>query len=154
MSTTPPAKPEPALQPLLGNLAELIRQARQQAIRAVDVLQVQTCWEIGRYIVEFEQGGEARAGYGKQLLPTLAEALTAEFGKGFDASNLRYMRLFYQAFPIRDALRHELSWTHYRTLLRVDSEHARQWYMNEAATLNWSTRTPMPTAVLPGFVAN
>ena len=140
MSTTPPAKPEPALQPLLGNLAELIRQARQQAIRAVDVLQVQTCWEIGRYIVEFEQGGEARAGYGKQLLPTLAEALTAEFGKGFDASNLRYMRLFYQAFPIRDALRHELSWTHYRTLLKVDSDSARQWYMHEAATQNWSTR--------------
>lgn len=140
MSTTPPAKPEPALQPLIGNLAELIRQARQQAIRAVDVLQVQTCWEIGRYIVEFEQGGEARAGYGKQLLPTLAEALTAEFGKGFDASNLRYMRLFYQAFPIRDALRHELSWTHYRTLLKVDSDSARQWYMHEAATQNWSTR--------------
>lgn len=140
MSTTPPAKPEPALQPLLGNLAELIRQARQQAIRAVDVLQVQTCWEIGRYIVEFEQGGEARAGYGKQLLPTLAEALTAEFGKGFDTTNLRHMRGFFLAFPIRDALRRELSWTHYRTLLKVDSDSARQWYMNEAATQNWSTR--------------
>jgi len=140
MSTTPPATPEPALQPLLGNLAGLIRQARQQAIRAVDVLQVQTCWQIGRHIVEFEQGGEARAGYGRQLLPSLAEALTAEFGKGFDASNLRYMRLFYQAFPICDALRHELSWTHYRTLLKVDSDNARQWYMNEAATQNWSTR--------------
>lgn len=140
MSTTPPAKPEPALQPLLGNLAELIRQARQQAIRAVDVLQVQTCWEIGRYIVEFEQGGEARAGYGKQLLPTLAEALTAEFGKGFDTTNLRHMRGFFLAFPIRDALRRELSWTHYRTLLKVDSDSARQWYMHEAATQNWSTR--------------
>ena len=140
MSTTPPAKPEPALQPLLGNLAELIRQARQQAIRAVDVLQVQTCWEIGRYIVEFEQGGETRAGYGKQLLPTLAEALTAEFGKGFDTTNLRHMRGFFLAFPIRDALRRELSWTHYRTLLKVDSDSARQWYMHEAATQNWSTR--------------
>lgn len=140
MSTTPPAKTEPALQPLLGNLAELIRQARQQAIRAVDVLQVQTCWEIGRYIVEFEQGGEARAGYGKQLLPTLAEALTAEFGKGFDTTNLRHMRGFFLAFPIRDALRRELSWTHYRTLLKVDSDSARQWYMHEAATQNWSTR--------------
>ena len=140
MSTTPPAKPEPALQPLIGNLAELIRQARQQAIRAVDVLQVQTCWEIGRYIVEFEQGGEARAGYGKQLLPTLAEALTAEFGKGFDTTNLRHMRGFFLAFPIRDALRRELSWTHYRTLLKVDSDSARQWYMHEAATQNWSTR--------------
>ena len=125
---------------MLAELAELIRQARQQAVRAVDAIQVQTCWEIGRHIVEFEQGGQARAAYGKKLLPTLASELTAEFGKGFDASNLRYMRLFYQAFPIRDALRHELSWTHYRTLLKLDSDSARQWYMNEAATQNWSTR--------------
>ena len=66
--------------------------------------------------------------------------LTVEFGKGFDASNLRYMRLFFQAFPNCDALRHELSWTHYRTLLRVDSATARQWYMDEAASQNWSTR--------------
>ena len=131
---------DPKLQPLLTELAELIRQARQQAVRAVDAIQVQTCWEIGRHIAEFEQGGQARAAYGKKLLPTLASELTAEFGKGFDASNLRYMRLFYQAFPIRDSLRHELSWTHYRTLLRVDSDSARQWYMNEAATQNWSTR--------------
>ena len=140
MTSTRPAKPETALQPLLGSLAGLIRQARQQAIRAVDALQVQTCWEIGRYIVEFEQEGAARAEYGKQLLPTLAESLTAEFGKGFDATNLRHMRGFFLAFPIRDALRRELSWTHYRTLLKVDSDSARQWYMNEAATQNWSTR--------------
>ena len=131
---------DPKLEPLLTELAELIRQARQQAVRAVDAIQVQTCWEIGRHIVEFEQGGQARAAYGKKLLPTLANGLTAEFGKGFDASNLRYMRLFYQAFPIRDALRHELSWTHYRSLLKVDSDSARQWYMNEAVTQNWSTR--------------
>ncbi|WP_229427270.1 PDDEXK nuclease domain-containing protein [Massilia atriviolacea] len=128
------------MQALLAELGELIRQARQRALRAVDVIQVQTCWELGRHIVEFEQGGAARASYGKRLLSELATALTAEFGKGFDASNLRYMRLFYQAFPIRDALRHELSWTHYRTLLRVDSDTARQWYMNEAATQNWSSR--------------
>ncbi|RRV25814.1 DUF1016 domain-containing protein [Pseudomonas sp. o96-267] len=128
------------LQPLLTELAGLIRQARQQAVRAVDSIQVQTCWEVGRHIVEFEQGGQARAAYGKKLLPALATGLTAEFGKGFDASNLRYMRQFYQAFPIRDALRHELSWTHYRSLLKVDSDSARQWYMNEAVTQNWSTR--------------
>ena len=74
------------------------------------------------------------------MLATLAKALTAEFGKGFDASNLRYMRQFYQAFPICDALRHELSWTHYRRLLRVDNDHARHWYMNESAHQNWSSR--------------
>lgn len=125
---------------LLDALRELIQQGRKQALRAVDMVQVQTCWEIGRHIVEYEQGGETRATYGKKLLPRLAEALSSEFGKGFDASNLRYMRLFYQAFPIRDALRHELSWTHYRMLLRVSSDKARQWYMNESATQNWSSR--------------
>lgn len=132
--------PEQGVPTLLAKLGDLIRQARQRALRAVDTIQVQTCWELGRHIVEFEQGGAARAAYGKRLLPELAKALTAEFGKGFDASNLRYMRLFYQAFPKCDALRHELSWTHYRTLLRVESEMARQWYMNEAATQNWSSR--------------
>lgn len=139
------SKPKPTdfdlqLQPLLGSLDELIRQARQRALRAVDAIQVQTCWEIGRHIVEFEQDGEARAEYGRKLLPSLASALSAEFGKGFDATNLRHMRAFYLAFPIRDALRPELSWTHYRTLLRVDSDSARQWYMNEAVQQSWSTR--------------
>ncbi|WP_426305704.1 PDDEXK nuclease domain-containing protein [Acidovorax facilis] len=125
---------------LLDALRCLIAQGRQRALRAVDMVQVQTCWEIGRHIVEFEQEGATRAAYGQRLLPQLAETLTHEFGKGFDTSNLRYMRLFYQAFPIRDALRHELSWTHYRTLLRVDDEKARYWYMNEAAAQNWSAR--------------
>jgi hypothetical protein len=90
----------------------------------VDVVQVRTCWEVGRHIVEFEQGGADRAKYGTKLLPRLAERLTAEFGRGFDASNLRYMRLFYGAFPNCDALRHELSWTHYRTLLHLDDPQA------------------------------
>ena len=128
------------LQVLLSSLGELIREARQHALRAVDVIQVQTCWQMGRHIVEFEQGGAARAAYGQRLLPELADALTVEFGKGFDERNLRHMRGFYQAFPIWDAVRTELSWTHYRTLLRLDSAAARQWYMDEAATQNWSTR--------------
>ena len=119
---------------LLANLRAVILEARQQAFRAVDVVQVRTCWIVGRHIVEFEQGGQSRAAYGKSVLAQVSAQLTAEFGKGFDASNLRYMRLFYQAFPNCDALRHELSWTHYRLLLRVDSATAREWYMNEAAT--------------------
>lgn len=68
------------------------------------------------------------------------ERLTLDFGKGFDPSNLRYMRLFYQAFPICDALRHELSWTHYRRLSRISDPDARMWYMNECADAKWSTR--------------
>ncbi|QXH62304.1 PDDEXK nuclease domain-containing protein [Pseudomonas azerbaijanorientalis] len=137
---TPNDTHDPYLASLLGNLGKSIHQARQKVLRAVDTVQVQTCWQIGRHIVEFEQEGARRVKYGKEFLSTLAKELTAEFGKGFDASNLRYMRLFYQAFPIRDALRHELSWTHYRRLLRVDNDSARLWYMNESATQNWSSR--------------
>ncbi|WP_207815536.1 PDDEXK nuclease domain-containing protein [Pseudomonas sp. 50_B] len=132
--------PDTHLLPLIDCLGELIRQSRRQALRAVDTLQVQTCWQIGRHIVEFEQGGAERAAYGKRLLPELAKVLSAEFGKGFDATNLRHMRGFFLSFEKCDALRRELSWTHYRLLLRVESQHARQWYMHEAATQGWSTR--------------
>lgn len=126
--------------PLISQLKDLIEQSRTQAYRAVDAIQVKTYWQIGQHIVEFEQQGENRAEYGTKLLTHLSEQLSAEFGKGFDITNLRKMRLFYQTFPIRDALRPELSWTHYRRLLRVDNETARYWYMNEAADQNWSSR--------------
>ena len=128
------------LRPLIRNLRDLIQNARKQVLRNVDEIQVQTCWEIGQHIVEFEQRGTERAKYGTKLLPTLAATLTAEFGKGFDVSNLRHMRGFFLAFPIHDALRRELSWTHYRTLLRVEDPKARQWYLKEAADQGWSTR--------------
>ena len=105
---------------LIDNLRNLILQARRQAVRSVNTIQVQTNWQIGRHIVEFEQGGKARAAFGQRLLSQLSQALTEEFGKGFDERNLRNMRLFYQAFPIWNAVRSELSWTHYRLLLRVD----------------------------------
>ncbi len=133
------AKQEP-LPALISQLRGLIESARAQALRTVDAIQVRTCWEIGQHIVELEQQGRDRAIYGARLIPKLAASLTTECGRGFDASNLRYMRLFYLAFPIRDALRHELSWTHYRNLLRIEGEPARHWYMNEAANQNWSTR--------------
>jgi len=131
---------DPQLTSLVGPLGELIRQARLKALLAVDTAQVQTCWQIGRHVVEFEQEGARRAGLGKQLLATLAKALTAEFGKGFDERNLRYMRDFYQTFPNWNAVRSELSWAHYRRLLRVENDHARHWYMNESALQNWSSR--------------
>ena len=137
-----PATAEPAvsLDALLSNLRSIIREARQQAFRAVDVVQVRTCWLVGRHIVEFEQGGASRAAYGKNLLTRVAAQLTAEFGPGFDRSNLYKMSQFYRLFPNLDALRLNLSWSHYRLLFRVDDEAARTWYMNEAADQNWSTR--------------
>jgi predicted nuclease of restriction endonuclease-like (RecB) superfamily len=125
---------------LLASLRAVIQEARQQALRAVDIIQVRTCWLVGRHIVEFEQGGQARAAYGKGVLAQVSAQLTAEFGRGYDASNLYKMSQFYRVFPNLDALRLNLSWTHYRLLLRVDSASARDWYMNEAATQNWNTR--------------
>jgi predicted nuclease of restriction endonuclease-like (RecB) superfamily len=91
-------------------------------------------------IVEDEQQGKGRADYGTQLLANLAERLTHEFGKGFDRTNLHRMRLFFLAYPIRDALRHELTWSHFRTLLRLDNPQARAFYEAEAVASRWSTR--------------
>ncbi len=96
---------------LLENIRSLLMQGRKHVAQAVNTAMVQTYWEIGRLIVVDEQQGQSRAEYGKQVLKNLSISLTKEFGKGFDVSNLRYMRLFYLAFPIRDAVRHELSWT-------------------------------------------
>jgi predicted nuclease of restriction endonuclease-like (RecB) superfamily len=101
---------------------------------------VQAYWEIGRRIVE-EQGGAERAEYGAALIAELSKRLTEDFGKGFTVTNLKYMRQFYLAFPIGHALRDELTWTHYRSLARVEDQQARTWYMNEAATQGWSSRT-------------
>jgi predicted nuclease of restriction endonuclease-like (RecB) superfamily len=125
---------------LLQAIRELVQQARQQVARSVNSAMVQTYWHIGRLIVEDEQQGEARAEYGAQQLEQLSTRLTEEFGKGFDVTNLRTMRRFYQAFPIRDAVSPELSWTHYRYLIRLENPSAREWYAQEAITQGWSAR--------------
>ena len=125
---------------LYGAIRQVLETARQSAYKAVNFAMVQAYWQIGRLIVEDEQKGEARAEYGKKVLEYLARRLTADFGKGFDARELRKMRQFYLQFQKWDALRPELSWTHYRLLLRVDNPDAREWYMNEAAAENWSSR--------------
>ena len=97
-------------------------------------------WHIGREIVEEEQKGKSRAGYGEAILKRLSEKLTADFGKGFDESNLRNIRYFYLCYPKRDALRHKLSWTHYRILMRVDNVKARSFYEIECVQNDWSAR--------------
>lgn len=125
---------------LYDGIASILREAQHRVRQSVNSAMVQAYWQVGRLIVEDEQQGQARAGYGKAQLSQLSVKLTTEFGKGFDVTNLRNMRRFYLAFPIRDALRLELGWTHYRTLIRLESEPARLWYMQEAAQLAWSAR--------------
>lgn len=125
---------------LYQSIAEVIAQARQQVRQAVNQHMVQVYWHIGRLIVEQEQQGQERAEYGKQQLKQLSERLQAEFGKGFDVGNLRNMRQFYLTFPKHYTLRSVLSWSHYRTLMRIENPAARQWYADEAADENWSVR--------------
>lgn len=125
---------------LVQAIASQIEQARANVRQAVNSAMVQSYWQVGRLIVEQEQQGKTRAEYGKQQLQQLSQALTERLGKGFDITNLRNMRQFYLCYPKRDALRLELSWTHYRALLRLENPSAREWYAQEALGQNWSTR--------------
>jgi len=118
---------------------DLILHSRKLVYQTANFAMVETYWSIGEKIVE-EQGGAERAKYGDGLIESLSTKLKAEFGNGFTVRNLRAMRQFYLLFPIRHAVRTELNWTHYRSLLRVVDPKAREVYMNEAAENAWSTR--------------
>lgn len=128
------------LERMHGQLRKLLATARQQVQRSVNDAMVQTCWQMGRLVLEGEQGGESRAAYSQRTLPLLAERLTAEFGKGYSAQSLWAYRQFFQAFPNLSTAWRELSWSHYRLLMRVPDEVARKWYAYEAASQGWSVR--------------
>jgi len=121
-------------------IRQIIDHARQNVYRSVNYTMVKAYWNIGRLLVENEQKGNRRAEYGRNLINGLSKRLTNEFGKGFDDTNLWNMRQFYLCFPILDAVRQELTWTHYRLLMRLENETARSFYLEEALLNNWSTR--------------
>jgi predicted nuclease of restriction endonuclease-like (RecB) superfamily len=125
---------------IIDDIRELLVTSRQQLQQSVNSTMVQTYWNVGRIIVEDEQNGNDRAEYGKQLLQQIAKSLTDEFGKGFDITNLRKMRQFYHLFPKQGTVRLELSWSHYRRLIRIENKAARQWYVDETISNNWSAR--------------
>ena len=129
-----------AITTLYDDIRAIIINTRNTIYKAVNTGILEANWKIGRRIVEEEQAGASRAEYGQRVINDLAEKLSVEFGRGFDARELRRYRQFYLLFPKWDALRPELTWTHYRTLIRVENERARLYYMNEAALQNWSTR--------------
>jgi len=126
---------------IVTSIKQIIIDSRSRVFRMVNATLLETYWKIGQIIVEDEQKGNLKADYGKATLKNLAKELTLEFGKGFDESNLRNMRTFYKSFPIRDTLRHELSWSHYRLLSRIESQEKRMYYLNESVDCNWNTRT-------------
>lgn len=132
--------PEADVQNIYQKVKDLLVKARTRALQAVNTEMVVCYWNIGRLIVEEEQRGEKRAEYGKQVIKDLSKKLTAEFGKGFNSRNLWFMRNFFVTYPKVNALRTELTWTHYRILLRVENPDARSFYENEAINARWSTR--------------
>ena len=130
-----------SIEKLYDDIKHIIEEGKNNAYRAINFAMVQTYWHIGKLIVETEQSGKQRAEYGKELIGTLAKKLSVEYGKGFNSSNLWYMRQFYTTFEKLHALRGELSWTHYRLLLKVERTDARAFYMKESIECHWSTRT-------------
>jgi predicted nuclease of restriction endonuclease-like (RecB) superfamily len=146
-----------------NSIRKTLNDAKSNAFKAVNFTMVESYWNIGRLIVEAEQNGKRRAEYGSQLIEELSARLTKEFGRGFSSQNLWNMRQFHLSFPILSTpcrelesaksgiaknrkqeqvipLKRELTWSHYRLLMRVENQDARNWYMNEAVDENWSVR--------------
>lgn len=126
---------------LYDTITKIIEEARNNIYRTANFTMVQAYWNIGKAIIEEEQNGKERAEYGQELIKKLSKKLTKEHGKSFSERNLWYMKQFYQKWEKMNALRSELSWTHYRLLLRIENDQARQFYMQETIDCNWSTRS-------------
>ena len=130
-------------QSVIDDVKGIISSGMESAYIATSRAMVLTYWNVGRRIVEQEQNGNQRAEYGAAMMDALAAELTQEYGKSYSKRNLQYFRKFYQYFPdieIVNSCVHNLTWTHFRSLLRVSDENARVWYMSEAAHENWNVR--------------
>ena len=123
---------------LLERISEVYTKGRNNTAIAVNQYLVDTYWNIGQYIVEFEQEGKFRAEYGKSLIDNLSKDLSIKLGKGFSRSNLIYMRLFYIEFPISEKPSHLLSWSHYVELLKISDKLERNLYLQQAIHERWS----------------
>lgn len=127
----------------ITDIKSIFEAARRNAYSAINSAMVEAYWQIGKRIFKEEQQGQDRADYGEFLIQGLSKQLAKEFGKGFSIANLKNFRQFYMIFPDWDksyALRSQLSWTHYRSIMRVENPKAREYYLSEASNENWSTR--------------
>jgi predicted nuclease of restriction endonuclease-like (RecB) superfamily len=127
-------------QKLVDSIGITIESARQRAIQAVNNELLKANWEIGKYIVEYEQHGNEKAEYGSSLLTNLSKDLKSRFGKGFSKSNIYLMRQFYLKYQIFQSVTGKLTWTHYAELLGVSDDFARGFYEKQAVNDNWSVR--------------
>lgn len=122
------------------DIKSILETARDNAYKQVNFIMVESYWNIGKKIVDEEQNGNDRAEYGKYLIKELSIQLTNDFGKGFTSTNLKMMRQFYMTFPKSHTLCDQLSWSHYRLIIKLKSEQAREYYIQESVASNWSVR--------------
>lgn len=125
---------------LITDIKQIIAQSRENAVRAVDFQRVLMYWHIGKRIFEEEQQGQERADYGAYLIKSLAQQLQPEFGSGFSARQLERYRQFYRTFPIASALRTQLNWTQYKSLISINDPDKREFYIAESIKNHWSSR--------------
>jgi hypothetical protein len=132
------------MEAVITDVINIIEEGRRKAYRAINTAMVEAYWLAGKRIVEDEQQGQLRAGYGESLLKVISKRLSEKFGNGYSPANLRNFRQFYLTYPDIQkyyALRSKLSWTHHRAIIRVENERARAYYIRETEEQNWSTRT-------------
>lgn len=126
---------------LIESIEDIVVNAKNKIARSVNHTMVETYWNIGRYIVEYEQGGSFKAEYGTALIKNISKDLTLKLGKGFGTVNLNNMRKFYQYYQIFQTVSEKLSWSHICELLSIEDELERKFYENETIKENWSVRT-------------
>ncbi len=134
------ANPSTEYSQLIDSIGNTLNEARNNLAQAVNSVMVDAYWQVGQQIVEFEQKGSARAAYGENLLPRLSKDLTLRYGKGFNRSNLIYMRKLYLAYPKRGTLSHKLTWSHYYEILKLDDPLEISFYAKETEIEHWSVR--------------
>ena len=132
--------PSKTYQNLVSKISDTYLEGQRKAVRLVNSSLVDTYWHIGQYIVEYEQGGNAKSEYGAKLLEKLSSDLSLLHGKGFSRSNIVRIRQFYLLYPIGATVSHQLSWSHYVELMGIDLDLERQFYEKQAQLENWSLR--------------
>ena len=128
------------IQNLYNEVRDIIASARQDAVRSVDFSRVQMYWNIGKRILETEQSGKDRAGYGSYLLKNLAKRLEPEYGSGFSVRQLEMCRQFYRTYPIANTVCSQLNWSQYKLLISIQDEQKREYYQLEAVNNAWTKR--------------
>ena len=130
-------------QQFYDDVRSILQTARNSAYKSVNSIMSKAYWDIGKRIVEQEQNGTDRAKYGDYIIRKLSKELSGEFGTGFSIANLKNCRQFYRTFP-KDSIGYtacsQLSWSHLRNIMRLDSEDERNYYIQEAIRGSWSVK--------------